>query len=152
MRGGRDQRRRVRVPLADRGVRGVDFRHRARGRAGDSGERRHARAGHDRPDLAVGTSARTAVDVQDLDWSKRDSERGLGTVSPLRQGGSDTALAVPMPADAYIGGSVLRVCRQGSLSFHRRKLPSGRGGAELIVILTPTPHPARERERGAGSA
>lgn len=62
MRGGSDSRRRVRVPAADRGFRGVDFRHRTRRRAGDRGERRHARAGHDSPHLAVGKGARPAVD------------------------------------------------------------------------------------------
>lgn len=75
MRGGPNERRRVRVSAADRGVRGVDFRRRARGRAGSRGEWRHAGAGHDNPHLVVGTGASTAVgfDARCVETEIRDS-------------------------------------------------------------------------------
>lgn len=61
---GQDERRRVRVSIANRGVRAVYFRHRGRGRAGNSGKRRHARTGHDNSNLAIRTHTCPAVKRQ----------------------------------------------------------------------------------------
>lgn len=58
---GRGERGRVRDPPAGSGVRGVDIRHRARGRAGSGGKRGHARAGHGNFDGTVGTHPHPVV-------------------------------------------------------------------------------------------
>lgn len=58
---GRGERGCVRDPAAGGGVRGVDIRHRARGRAGGGGERGHARAGHDNFDGTIGAHPHPVV-------------------------------------------------------------------------------------------